>query len=203
MSRTIVLRLLASLPLLAGGAGTVWGAAFTVSGIVQGRHVVAVYVDPIPHKLPLSVSTATDMSTGPMFKPPNILMATHPTLAETVLSHGGALLDGLCAGLAGLLLHRLFRSVLHGRPAHRRNAARLAWLAVLSLVVGVAGPIIPFLASSMVLDRVKLADACTPAALYSRLSMIFVLGAILLFVLAEICRSRAESDESRPLGHAT
>ncbi|MEU4540398.1 hypothetical protein AB0G15_36715 [Streptosporangium sp. NPDC023825] len=183
---------------MAGGIWAASGFAFVVSGAMQAPHIVAVYVHPIPHRLPLSVSAAKDMSAGAMFRPPNILMAAGSTVAENVLARGDVLLGGLCAGGAGLLLHRLFRSFLHDPPARRRNPARILWLGVLSLVAGAAGPAIPVLASSMVLDRTKLADACRPAALYSGVSAVLLVGGVLLLVLAEIYQSRAKPDEPRP-----
>ncbi|YCK40234.1 hypothetical protein ACNF49_41070 [Actinomadura sp. ATCC 39365] len=188
----------ASLSLLAGIVAAIWGLASAIKGAGQAHGVVSVHCRDIPHKLPIEVSSGSDISVaGAVYTiGDGTLLAANSTVAEQIAAHGEDLLMGICAFAAGVLLYRLFRSFLQGQPSLGRNPARLTWLAALCLTVAAAAPLLPFHASSLVVDRLGFTGSCPAVAVYSRTSVVLIFGAVILFALGELARNRPELMEA-------
>lgn len=99
---------------------------------------------------------------------------------------GGSIVVGVCVGVTGLLLRAMVLSIAD-ESARERNAARLTWLAVLSLIAGVLAPFLPYLATSLALHRLGRDRDLVPEIDFSGP---FVFGAIGCYVLSEVVRTR-------------
>ncbi|MFI6321554.1 hypothetical protein ACIBG8_28730 [Nonomuraea sp. NPDC050556] len=174
------------LALMSGGVAAIWGLAPVISGSLQG--VVNVRCIPVPHTFDLRVSGVLDLSTGARYIPRDTLLVAGSSVTEQVMAHGEDLLIALCAVCAGILLYRLSRSLRDALSA-RRYLVGLGWTCV---AVAVVGPLAPFYASSVLLERVGFSGQCMYS--YTALSMIPLGIAALLFAVGAWVRRAAQPD---------
>lgn len=155
----VIIRLAVYLTRFAGAVAAVWGVAYAINGATQAGGPVAVHVI---RTGPLTLGGLT-LPQGVVPRGELSLDVWGSTVAEQVLTRAGTLLNGLCLGIATLLLPALLASVLAGEPFRRGNPARIGCLAVLAAVAGL-GPLLTWLGTAAVLDRAELAGAFRPAA---------------------------------------
>lgn len=117
------------------------------------------------------------------------LAAGEATLPEWMLTRGDRLLSALALGVGALLLWRVIGSVGEGRPFVRGNAARIRGLACAVAVGGLVAPLLPLMASSMVLGRLGVAmpgGPLRPPVIDLDLTPLLLIGVLL--ALAEAFR---------------
>lgn len=120
------------------------------------------------------------------------LRSWHSTVREQLLNRGGIAVLGLCIGLGAVLLRRLLLSIADGRPFEPGNAARIAGVAGLVAIAGLAGDLLPGLGSTLVLERLGLTGPNSPIFVEGQFSIVPLLTALLLLVLAEAFRRGTE-----------
>ncbi len=97
----------------------------------------------------------------------------------------------LTVGVIALLLWRLLRAVAAGDPFRPGNALLVLWVAVVTAVGGTAAQIADQVAADAVLDHLGLAGRGSPVAPWYELSLVPILVAALLVVLADALRTGA------------
>lgn len=119
------------------------------------------------------------------------LSAWGSTRVEQLLARGETLLLGLGLAAAALLLRPVLSSISSGRPFAEGNARRLGLLAAVVLVVGYVGPLLPQLATLLVLDRLALepGQPFTWSLTFTFLPL--VMGALVLAVAEAFRRGEA------------
>lgn len=111
------------------------------------------------------------------------------TLPEWMLTRGDYLVSALALGVGALLLWRVVGSIGEGRPFARGNAARIVGVAGAVAVAGFVAPLLPLMASSMVLDRLGVAmpgGPLRPPVIDLDLTPLLLIGVLL--ALAEAFR---------------
>jgi len=106
----------------------------------------------------------------------------------------------LALGISLLIVHLLrlmLRTVRAGEPFAEANARRPRIIGVLLLVVGVVGPLLEYLVSSLLLARVPVTGLAVSASLDPRTDVI--LGGLLLLVLSAVFVRGAELERERSL----
>lgn len=117
------------------------------------------------------------------------LTASDSTVSEQLLARGDTAVLGLAIGIGALLLRPVLNSLASGRPFVGGNARRIAGLAVLVAVTAQLSPLLPQVASLLVLDRLNLTGPSGPFVLGLHLSFgPALLVALVLLILAEAFR---------------
>lgn len=115
------------------------------------------------------------------------------TRLEQFLSRGDGAVLGLAAAVVSFLLQPVLTSLAGPRPFARRNARRFAAMAVTVLLAAVLHPLLPSLASGMVLERLgHPASLAVPDLQLHLLPVAAVVAALLL--LAEAFRQAERLD---------
>jgi hypothetical protein len=151
---------------LLGLAGLVLGIAsvmYAINGMSQAGGAVEVPVALAegsavdPGQVPVPVAGLPEMTR--VFAPADALSlsAWGSTWLEQLLARGDTLMLGLGLAAAALLLMPVLSSISRGQPFTPGNARRLGLLAVVVLVVGYVGPLLPQLATLLVLGRLEVA----------------------------------------------
>lgn len=192
------LDLLRTLLGLAGLVAAVGGVLYAINGMTQAQAAVDVPVSLVqagdaadPGEVLVPVAGLPDMTH--VFAPADglTLSVWGSTGLEQLLARGDTLLLGLGLGAAALLLMPVVASISAARPFAAGNARRIGLLAVVVLVVGYVGPLLPQVATALVIDRLAL-EPGDPFALSFTFSFLpLILGALILAV-AEAFR-RGES----------
>lgn len=169
-----------------GAVAAVWGVAYPINGATQTGAYVTIPVVPLRqvHLSEVRLAEGVVVPQREMW-----LDVWGSTMAEQVLSRGDVLLSGLCVGVAAFLLRALLTAA-GTRPAFDgRLTVRVTWLGgVLALTAGVVGPLLPYLAGAMALNRTGMTDSFAPSA---ALSWIPLVGALFLFTLAKALKVRS------------
>jgi Protein of unknown function (DUF2975) len=97
----------------------------------------------------------------------------------------------LTVGLAGLLLWRVLRAVAAGDPFRPPNALLVLGLAVVTAVGGTGAQVAEWWAADAVLGHLGLSGAGSPVAPWYELSLVPLLLAALLVILADAIRTGA------------
>jgi hypothetical protein len=105
-----------------------------------------------------------------------------------VLARGDVAAYGLALGACAFLLAPVISAVGAGEPFRRGSAARIGWTAGIVLFVGMLAPMLPQLASMMVLNRLGLARPGSPFTIGFALDLAPIGLSALVFVIAEAFR---------------
>ncbi|NUP66784.1 MAG: hypothetical protein HOW71_31935 [Nonomuraea sp.] len=179
----LFLRLVRAVLALSGCAAAVVGVAYPVNAMTRVGGGVDILVMPVDR---LRV-TGEGLPRGASAAMRELwLDVWGATLAEQALSRGEILLGGLCLGVGCFLLRSLLATAWSQAGLGAGAARRLMWLGVLALVFGLTGPVLPYEAAAMALDRTSMTDAFTP---WFGLSWVPLTGAAVLFALALALRA--------------
>ncbi|WP_171058152.1 DUF2975 domain-containing protein [Modestobacter altitudinis] len=183
---------------LVGVVAAVAGPVYAVNGATQAGAAVEVPVELAGvgdsgalDRVPLAVP---DLPQGAAVAAQNqgdglALSAWDSTIAEQLLARGDAVVLGLAVGVGAWLLRSVLTSVAAGRAFGTDNARRLNGLAVVVVVAGGIGPLLPQIGSLVVLDRLDLVGAGSPFVMGLTFGFPPVLlTGLLLVVLAEAFR---------------
>ncbi|GAA3221900.1 hypothetical protein [Nonomuraea helvata] len=175
----------------AGAAAAIWGIAYAINGATQARGYITIRVAPTTEVADHLRVSGVKLPAGAVLGEGELSLSMwDSTVTEQVLSRADVLLSGLCAGVAALLVSGLLKTFMNQQPFTRGNAARIAWLAALVLVSGLAGPMLSRLAAATVLDRAELAAIFIPSL---SLSWVPVAGCVFLLALALAFRRGAQT----------
>jgi hypothetical protein len=105
-----------------------------------------------------------------------------------VLARGDVAAYGLALGVCAFLLAPVISAVGAGEPFRRGSAARIGWTGGIVLFVGMLAPMLPQLASMMILDRLGLARPGSPFTIGFALDLAPIGLSALVFVIAEAFR---------------
>lgn len=147
---------------LAGLVLSIAAVLYAINGMTQAPAAVEVPValadadTAYPGEAPVAVPGLPEGSR--VYAPTDelTLASWDSTRLEWLLSRGDTLLLGLGLGAAALLLMPVLSSISRGEPFAAGNARRLGLLAVVVLVVGYVGPVLPQLATLLVLSRIDI-----------------------------------------------
>jgi hypothetical protein len=198
---------LASAVLIAGVVSALAGVAYAVNGMTQagGQVVVAAQavdgaafetpgggratVDPGDHAVRLDAPGKDRTSWLELPAGETQLRAADSTVAEQALNRGGVAVLGICLGIGGVLLRRLLLSIAGGEPFERRNATRIAVIAVLVAAGSIASDVLPAIASELVIGRTGWSRFAEASAL---ISLPPLLAVPILLALAQAFRRGTE-----------
>ncbi|GAA0442406.1 hypothetical protein Acor_05280 [Acrocarpospora corrugata] len=159
-----LIRFLAAMTVAVGVVSALWGVAYAINGATQAAGPVTVPVtlkQPLLHPDITVEAPQVRLPEGASLQPATGMMdllAWDSTVLEQLLSRGGAAVTGVCLAAAAVLLRRLLLSVLEKEPFRQGNPARIAGLAGLVVLAGIAGHVLVQFAASLVLTRLKLTD---------------------------------------------
>lgn len=186
---------LRSLVVLAGLVGVVAGPLYAVNGATHAHAAVEVPAElaragvaSVPG-LPDGVRV-TAVEAGSQVR----LSAWDSTVVEQLLARGDVALAGIALGVGAWLLRPVLSALAAGQPSTAGNARRVAGLALVVVIAGVVGPLLPQLGAVAVLDRLGLGAAGGSFVVGVHLSLVTpLLAGLLLLVLAEVLRQGERS----------
>jgi hypothetical protein len=216
-----LVRFLAMIALLVAVAAPIGGMAYAINGATQARADVRVRVQvtdraalqiplgptpdrerPVPLQqqggaLPgtIRLDLPNARNAGTRLEAPLqtvTLRAWDSTVPEQLLSRADATVLWLCVGLGAWLLRRLLLSIADANPFQPGNARRIAGIAALVVVVGIASQLFPAMAGALVLDRIGLGPGSPVASLRAAIDLSPILVALVLLALAEAFRRGSE-----------
>jgi hypothetical protein len=181
---------------LIGVVAAIAGPVYAINAATQAGAAVEVPVELTvqgaeARRIPLSVADLPEraevsaLNTGDQVE----LAAWDSTVVEQLLSRGDAAVFGLAVGVGAWLLRPVLTSLAAGRPFGSRNAPRLAGLALVVVIAGGIGPLLPQVGSLVVLDRLDLVGPDSPFVMGVTFSFTpALLSGLLVLLLAEAFR---------------
>lgn len=171
-------RLVPDVLLVVGAVWAFWGVAYVLNGMTQRGAMVKVPVDLAKPDGPVQWGAGNVQVEVPGVTLPDdawlsgaggvlqggvdssLTLATWGSTAlEQALSRGGTLVVGIAALIIALALRPVLVAVAEGRPFIRGAARRLVLVAVTVGVAGALATALPEVATSLVLERIGLADS--------------------------------------------